>query len=77
MLSSAYQRKEDVPADAGLVLVGAQDHRHRVPAGQALDLALQLSISRKRGLLVHGDRVDIRRGARRREIDAVSCGLVT
>ena len=40
----------DVPADAVRVAVGAHDHRHRVPADEALDAALDLPAAGERRL---------------------------
>ena len=37
----------DVAADAGVFLVLLDDHRHRVPADDALDAALDFEIARK------------------------------
>ncbi len=62
----------DVSADAGEVAIGADDHRHRVPADEALDAALQLALAGVARLLVVRDRVDVRRGGRERQLDAVA-----
>ena len=50
----------DVPPDAGAELVGADDHRHRVPADDALDAAFDLAVAGVLGLEFGGDGVDIR-----------------
>ena len=44
-------KRRDVPADAFLNFVGADDHRQRVPANQALDAAFHLLAAGKRRLL--------------------------
>ena len=44
------------------LLVRPHDHRHRVPAKDALDAAFDITIAGIVGLLVDGDRVDIGRG---------------
>ena len=54
----------DVPADAVALLVRPHDHRHRVPADDALDAALDLAVAGIVGLLVDGNRVDVGRGGR-------------
>ena len=59
----------DVAADAFLHLVGAHDHRHRVPADDALDAAFDLVVAGKRRLAVGGDGVDVGRGRGEREFD--------
>ena len=64
--------RRDVPADAGEVAVGARDHRHRVPADEALDPPLQLALAGIARLLVARNRVDVRRGGRERQLDAVA-----
>src|SRR5580704_3368848 len=38
----------DVAADAGAAFVGADDHRHSVPADDAFDAALDLAVARIR-----------------------------
>jgi hypothetical protein len=50
----------DVAADAVRLAVAADDHRHGVPADQALDAALDVAVTRIRHLLVGGNRVDVR-----------------
>ena len=56
----------DVPADARALLVRPHDHRHRVPADDALDAPLDLAIAGIGRLLVDGDRVDVGRGGHAR-----------
>ncbi len=50
----------DMPAHVRM-LAGAQHHRHRVPADQRIQFALQYSVARIRQLALGGDRVDVRR----------------
>src|SRR5262249_52012216 len=50
----------DVPADALILLILAVDHRHRVPANEALDAALEGAIAGDGDLLFHRDRIEIR-----------------
>ena len=66
--------RRDVAADAGVVAVGADDHRHRVPADDALDPALDLAIAGIGRLLVGGNRVDVGRGGGERQLDARPMG---
>src|SRR6185437_8748143 len=47
----------DMPADARIVLVLLVHHRHRVPANQRLDAALQRAVAWIRSLIVLGDGV--------------------
>ena len=54
-----------------LGLVGAHDHRQRVPADEALDAALDVVAARHQRLLVGGDRVDVGRVGGERQLDAV------
>ena len=63
--------RRDVAADALLGLVGADDHRGRVPADEALDAALEVGAAGHERLLVGGDRVDVRRVGGERQLDAV------
>ncbi len=49
----------NVTADAVLLLVGAHDHGHRIPADQAFDAAFDLTASRKRRLPPDRNRVDV------------------
>ena len=53
--------RRDVAADPVAQLVGAHDHRERVPADEALDPPFELLVPGKRGLLADGDRVRVRR----------------
>ena len=50
-----------VSADAGFRVVAANDHRHRVPADNAFDLALKVTVARIGRLLALGDGIDVRR----------------
>jgi len=58
----------DVPADAVALLVCPDHHRHRVPADDALDTALDVAVAGIRRLLLRRDGVDVGRadGLRRR-----------
>ncbi len=49
----------NVPADAVTFPIGADHHRHGVPADQALDLPLQSAVARVFRLMLGRDRVDI------------------
>ncbi len=60
----------DVPADTVELLVGPHDHRHGIPADDALDAPFQLTVTRIRRLLLHGNRVDVGRIRSHRKIDA-------
>ena len=60
----------DVPAQAAVLAVGVDHHRHRVPADVALDPPLHLPIPRERRLLIGGDGVDVRRADHPRHIHA-------
>ena len=51
----------DVPADVG-VLVRLEHHGHGVPSNEALDAAFDLAVAGEGGLVVGGNRVDVRRG---------------
>src|SRR5262249_62202407 len=44
--------RRDVAADSVLLLVRLHDHRHRVPANDALDAAFQVTVAGIRGLLL-------------------------
>ena len=52
----------DVPADARALPVRPHDHRHRIPADDALDAPLDLAVAGVLGLLIDGNRVDVGRG---------------
>ena len=67
--------RRDVPAQAVEVLVGPVDHRHRVPANDALDPPLQLAVARISRLLAAVDRVDVGRVEGVRQLDARLPGL--
>ena len=56
-------------------LVGADHHRHGVPAHDALDAALDLAAAGIRHLLVGVDGVDVRRVRRERQLDAALLGV--
>ena len=57
----------DVAADPVRVAIGADHHRHRVPADEALDPPLDLLAAGERGLLVGRDGVDVGRDRRERQ----------
>ena len=59
----------EVAADAGAEVVGAQDHRHRVPAHHAPDAVLDALVARERRLLLGADGVDVARLGERRQAD--------
>ena len=50
------------------MLVGAHDHRHRVPAHVVAEPFLERVVAGERRLLVHRDRVDVRRGENDRDV---------
>ena len=60
----------DMPAHAIGGFVGAHHHRHRVPAHQVANRALQLQIARILRFFAGQDGVDIRRIGRKRDRDA-------
>ena len=59
----------EVTADARELVVGAQDHRHRVPADQPPDAALHLLVAGERRLLLRADGVDVAGLGQRRQAD--------
>ena len=59
----------EVTADAGELVVGAQDHRHRVPADQPPDAALHLLVAGERRFLLRADGVDVAGLGQRRQAD--------
>ena len=59
--------RRNVAANALVLAVRLDHHRHRVPANNALDAPLDLAIARKRRLLVRRNRVHIRRPAGHRQ----------
>ena len=61
------RERRDVSADAVAQLVGADDHRQRVPPHEALDAALEGLIARKCRLLRGRDAVDVGRVRRKRQ----------
>ncbi len=63
--------RRNVSADAIFHAVGAHDHRHRVPANEALDAALDLAAAGIRHFLAGVDGVDVRRVRRERQLHAV------
>ena len=69
------RERRDVAADAVFSLVGAHDHRHGVPADEALDAALDVGAAGHQHLLVGGDGVDVGRVGGERELDAVLAGV--
>ena len=58
-------------ADPGRPIVGAQDHRHGVPADHAPDAQLHLLVAGEARLLLGRDRVDVARRGQRRQADVV------
>ena len=66
----------DVPTDALVLAIGADDHRHRVPADHALDPALDLPVAGEERLLVGRDRVDVGGGGGERNRHPEPIGLL-
>ena len=66
----------DVPAQALVVVVGAHHHRHRVPADDAADPPLQVSVARRRFLRPDRDRVQVGGGRLVRKVGAGAASLV-
>ena len=64
----------EVTADPGRDAVGAQDHRHRVPADQAPDTALDRLVAGEVRLLLRADRVDVTGLRQRRQPDVELAG---
>ena len=54
--------RRDVPTDAGVLLILAVHHRHRVPADQALNLPLHRSVAGIGQLIMLRNRIVVRRG---------------
>ena len=52
--------RREMPPDSGVAVVGAGDHRHRVPSHDAADALLHLLVAGERRLLLRRDRVDVR-----------------
>ena len=65
----------DVSADAVVVLVGLDDHRHGVPADDGFDAALDVEVAGIGGLALDGDRVDVRRLRSNGQSDAGALGF--
>ena len=65
----------DVAAEFAVRMVGAHHHRQRVPAHQGGDALLDRQITRKRGLVIDGDGVDIGRAQLGLPTDAPDAGL--
>ena len=59
----------EVATDARRAAVGAQDHRHGVPADHPPDAVLHLLVARELGLLLRRDRVDVARRGQRRQAE--------
>ena len=66
----------DVAANPVRRPVAAHDHRHGVPADQALDPALDFLAAGERDLLFGTNRVDVRGDSRERQADALHAGVV-
>src|SRR5262249_9129383 len=66
----------DVPAGAGLVLVGPHDDGHGVPAGQAFDAPLDLAAAGEGWLPVAADGVDVGRVGGEGDLDPAADRLV-
>ena len=66
----------DVAAEFGRFLVGAQHHRHRVPADDRADAVLDRAVAGMRRLLLDRDGVDVGRVRRERDLGAAPAGAV-
>ncbi len=66
----------EVAADPGELVVGPQDHRHRVPADQPADAPLHRLVARERGLLLRADGVDVAGLGQRRQPDLELAGAL-
>src|ERR1041384_1929474 len=76
----ARRKRRDVAAEPAVNAVGVDDHRHGVPADEALDAPLQLAVAGIRRLLVRRDGVDVRRVeriAKRWFVHQVHCEIPT
>ena len=62
-------------AEVGVVVIGAHDHGHGVPAHDAFDPPLDLAAARVGRLLVAGNGVDVRRIDAEGGADAGFCGV--
>ena len=60
----------DMSANAVRKAVPFHDHRHRIPAGIALDPSLDLAIARIRQVMIHGNGIDVGRTDGARDGDA-------
>ncbi|MDZ7653192.1 MAG: hypothetical protein U5L03_11920 [Burkholderiaceae bacterium] len=66
----------DVTAERGILAVGLDHHRHRVPAHEGAEPLLDLDVAGRALFLVGRDRVDVRRAGGKRRIDAgLACFL--
>lgn len=64
----------EMATDPRVRLVGAQDHRRRVPAHDVPDAGLHRLVTREARLVARLDRVDVRRRRKRGELDAEITG---
>ena len=67
--------RRNVPADARMFLIRSHDHRHRIPADDALDAAFDFSVAGIDRLLIGGNAIDIRRHGGKRYFDAGPMGF--
>ena len=74
---AAEAKVEMWPPMPRLVLVRPHDHRHGVPADDALDPPFHLAIAGVTGLLGIGNAVDVGSVGRERQLDAVAVGRFT
>ena len=67
----------DVAADPVRVAIAAHDHRHRIPADEALDAALDLLAAGKRRFFFGADAVDVGGDGGKRQRNTGHAGVVT
>src|SRR5207237_1404805 len=66
----------NVAAEGAVLLVGADDHGHGVPADDALDATFEVAAAGEARLFADGDGVDVGRVGGEGEADAAGVGLV-
>src|SRR2546430_2133441 len=64
--------RSDVAADPRFEVVGPHDHGHGIPAEIAFDLALQVAVAGKAGLVPRWNGIDVRGVERSGNIEAIA-----